>query len=138
MKKLLVKYLIISLGSLFLFHTASFAQAENSMEFDPSFVHVVYFWLNAPDNNADRASFEKALNTLLENSNYTKTNYVGTPPKAIREVVDDSFTYCLIVTFESEEAQEAYQVEPAHLKFIEDAGHLWDKVVVYDALGQSN
>ena len=90
--------------------------------------------MNNPDDATDRKAFENSLNTLLETSEYTKTNYVGIPPKAIREVVDDSFSYCLIVTFESQEAQEAYQVEEAHLKFIEDAGHLWNKVIVYDAL----
>ena len=110
------------------------AQESQEVEFDPAFVHAVYFWLNNPDEEADRLAFEVALNRLLETSEYTKTNYVGTPPKAIRDVVDDTFTYCLLVTFESEEAQEAYQVEPAHLKFIEDAGHLWKKVVVYDAI----
>jgi len=118
--------------------SSAHGQENAEIEFDPAFVHAVYFWLHNPDEPADRNAFESSLNTLLENSKYTKTNYVGTPPKAIRDVVDDSFTYFLLVTFESEEAQEAYQVEAAHLKFIEDAGHLWNKVVVYDALGMPN
>lgn len=118
----------------FVFLVQARAQESTEVEFDPTFVHVVYFWLNNPDIPADRLAFENSLNTLLETSKFTKTNYVGTPPKAIRDVVDDSFSYCLIVTFESAKAQEAYQVEPAHLKFIEDAGHLWNKVVVYDAM----
>ena len=130
--------LLFLVCAVFTFNTSINAQETSSVEFDPAFVHAVYFWLKSPENSADRTAFEKALNTLLETSKYTKTNYVGTPPKAIRDVVDDSFTYCLIVTFESEEAQERYQVEAAHLKFIEDAGHLWNKVVVYDALGQTN
>ena len=107
---------------------------ENSMQFDPNFVHTVFFWLHNPDNSDDRAAFEAALQQLLKDSKYTKTNYIGTAPKAIRDVVDDSFTYKLIVTFESGEEQELYQVEEAHLKFIEDANHLWKKVVVYDAI----
>lgn len=122
----------------FVFLTQANAQEMKKVEFDPAFVHAVYFWLHNPDNPADRSAFESSLNTLLEDSKYTKTNYVGTPPKAIRDVVDDTFTYCLLVTFESEEAQEAYQVEAAHLKFIEDAGHLWKKVVVYDAMDKTN
>ncbi len=102
--------------------------------FDPNFVHSVYFWLKNPDSQADRQDFETALKKLLKKSKYTKTNYIGTAPKAIRDVVDDSFTYNLLVTFESEEAQEAYQVEDVHLQFIEEAKHLWEKVVVYDAV----
>ena len=129
-----LKTIGIIFAMLALFSQAN-AQDNPTADFDRAFVHVVYFWLNNPDDAADRMAFENSLNTLLETSEYTKTNYVGTPPKAIREVVDDSFSYCLIVTFESAEAQEAYQVEPAHLKFIEDAGHLWNKVVVYDAIG---
>ena len=129
-----MKRTIIILSATLLFGIVLRAQEERNVEFDPAFVHAVYFWLNDPEDSSDRNAFEKALFTLLEDSKYAKTNYVGTPPKAIRDVVDDSFTYCLLVTFESEEAQEAYQVEAAHLKFIEDAGHLWNKVVVYDAL----
>jgi hypothetical protein len=60
---------------------------------------------------------------------------MGTPPKAVRDVVDDSFTYSLIVTFESAEAQEAYQEEEAHLIFIEECKDLWEKVIVYDSEG---
>ena len=107
---------------------------EKSTSFNPNFVHTVFFWLHNPDNADDRAAFETALKQLLKDSKYTKTNYIGTAPKAIRDVVDDSFTYKLVVTFESNEEQELYQGEEAHLKFIDDANHLWKKVIVYDAV----
>ncbi|MDX1314159.1 MAG: Dabb family protein [Eudoraea sp.] len=110
--------------------------AKTDPEFDPAFIHSVYFWLHNPDSESDRAAFEKAIYKLLANSKYAKTNFLGTPPKSTREVVDDSFTYNLFVTFESAEAQEAYQVEEAHLAFIEEAQALWKKVVVYDAEGE--
>ena len=111
------------------------AQNGPTREFDSNFAHVVYFWFNNPNDTNDRSKFEKSLNTFLENSKYAKTNFVGIPPKAIRDVVDDSFTYNLIVTFESEEAQAAYQNEKAHLIFIEECKDLWEKVIVYDAKG---
>jgi hypothetical protein len=111
------------------------AQQPETTAFDPAFAHVVYFWLHHPDNPADCREFEAAARELMATSRYTKTNFLGRPPKATREVVDDSFTYSLIVTFESAAAQEAYQKEQAHLDFIAKAGHLWKKVVVYDALG---
>jgi hypothetical protein len=126
--------------TLFLFSLTSTLSAQESKstpEFDPAFVHSVYFWLHNPDSESDRAAFEKAIHTLLANSKYTKTNFLGTPPKSTREVVDDTFTYNLFVTFESAEAQEAYQVEEAHLAFIEEAQSLWKKVVVYDAEGKA-
>jgi len=108
--------------------------APSAIDFDPNFVHSVYFWLKNPDKLADRQDFETALKKLLTKSKYTKTNYIGTAPKAIRDVVDDSFTYKMIVTFESAEDQELYQTEDVHLQFIEEANHLWGKVVVYDAV----
>lgn len=108
-------------------------QQENMKTFDPAFVHTVFFWLNNPDNTDDRARFEAALGTFLDQSGYAKTRYIGTPPQASRDVVDGSFTYSLVVTFESAEAQEAYQKEQPHLDFIEKASHLWKRVIVYDS-----
>lgn len=114
----------------------TFGQDKNEMKnFDSSFAHVVYFWFNNPDNESDKTRFEASLNKFLANSKYAKTNFVGIPPKAVRDVVDDSFTYNLIVTFESAEAQENYQNEEAHLIFIEECKDLWKKVIVYDAQG---
>ena len=101
--------------------------------FDDTYVHVVYFWLNNPESDTDRTAFENSLQNFLMKSKYAQTNYIGTPPKAVREVVDDSFTYNLVVTFDSAEAQENYQKEAAHLQFIEEASHLWNKVIVYDS-----
>ncbi len=112
-----------------------FAQEKDPATFDPAFTHVVYFWLHHPDNPDECLEFENAVRMLMEQSRYTKTNFLGRPPKASREVVDDTFTYTMIVTFESAAAQNAYQEEQAHLDFIANAGHLWKKVVVYDALG---
>ena len=111
------------------------AQDKTQDNFDSNFAHVVYFWFKNPDNEQDRATFEASLNKFLNSSKYAKTNFIGKPPKAVREVVDDSFTYNLIVTFESAEAQESYQAEEPHLVFIEECRHLWEKVVVYDAKG---
>lgn len=101
--------------------------------FDSSYAHIVYFWLKNPNSVEDRKAFETALVLFLETSEYAKTNFIGTPPVASREVVDDSFTYNLVVTFASAEAQEKYQEEASHKKFIDDASHLWNKVIVYDA-----
>lgn len=116
--------------------TTSFAQNKDTMKtFDSAFAHTVYFWFKNPDNASDKAKFETSLKTFLEDSKYAKTNFIGTPPKSKRDVVDGSFTYSLIVTFESAEAQEGYQKEEAHLTFIEECKDLWDKVIVYDSNG---
>ena len=129
MKKII---LFIGIGLLPLF---TIAQNEPMKQFDSNFAHVVYFWFKDPDNAADRAKFEKSLQTFLNSSKFAKTNFIGTPPKAVRDVVDDSFTYNLVLTFESAEAQDGYQKEEVHLTFIEECKHLWEKVIVYDAQG---
>jgi len=114
----------------------SYGQTKDEMKnFDTNFAHTVYFWFKNPDNKADRAKFEASLQRFLENSAFAKTNFIGTPPRATREVVDGSFTYSLIVTFESAKAQEGYQNEAPHLKFIEECKDLWEKVIVYDSNG---
>jgi len=48
-------------------------------------------------------------------------------------VVDGSFKYSLIVTFESAQAQQNYQDEAPHKLFIAESSKLWSKVIVYDS-----
>ncbi len=132
-----IKTLLFIAGcSLLLLPGQLTAQKSSDMKnFDPAFAHTVYFWLHNPDSEADRAAFEQSLKKFLSRSEYAKTNFIGTPPKASRDVVDGSFTYSLIVTFESAGAQAAYQAEQPHLDFISESEHLWEKVIVYDSTG---
>lgn len=124
---------------LFLFSTSgAFSQTEQMPELDKNFTHVVYFWLKNPDNSEDRESFVKSLSKFLKNSAYAKTKFIGVPANTPREVVDNSFTYSLILSFPSKEIQDLYQQEPAHLLFIKESEHLWKKVQVYDSIGIDN
>lgn len=104
-------------------------------EFDSHFVHNVYFWLKNPENKQDRADFEASLKKFLKSSKYAKTHFIGTPAKTPREVVDNSWTYSLVLTFPSKEIQNKYQDEDVHHVFIEESEHLWDRVQVYDSVG---
>ena len=117
------------------FTIESIAQNQANMNtFDSNFVHTVYFWLHNPDSQADCQKFEASLSKFLQSSEFAKTKFIGKPPKASRDVVDGSFTYSLVVTFESAQAQQAYQDEAPHKLFIEEASHLWKKVIVYDSI----
>ena len=97
------------------------------------FVHCVFFWLKEPVNQQACEEFEHHLKRFLETSRYVKSKHIGTMASSERGVVDSTYTYCLIATFDNREEQDKYQQEPVHLKFIEDAKHLWEKVVVYDS-----
>ena len=103
--------------------------------FDSNFAHVVYFWLNNPDSAEDRKAFETSLKKFLATSEYAQTKFIGQPANTPRDVVDNSWTYSIILTFPSKEIQNKYQQEPVHLKFIEESEHLWEKVQVYDSVG---
>ena len=97
------------------------------------FVHHVFFWLKDPKNTDARAEFEKGLQALVKVPQM-QTYHIGIPVPSDREVVDDSFTYSYIAYFKNKEDQEIYQSHPIHLKFVADCQHLWEKVVVYDAM----
>lgn len=103
-------------------------------EFDKNFVHSVYVWLKEPNNQSDRMVFENSLQKLFDNSKYTKTNYLGIPANTPRKVVDNSYTYLIVVTFTSKEEQDLYQTEAAHQEFLKEASSLWSKVLIYDAI----
>jgi hypothetical protein len=105
----------------------------NSNQLRKLFVHHVLFWLNDPDIDEARKDFEKGLQELIKIP-LIQTCHIGTPVQSPRDVVDDSFTYSYIAFFGSKEDQDIYQTHPIHLKFIADCQHLWNKVVVYDAM----
>ncbi|MEP3387650.1 MAG: Dabb family protein [Reichenbachiella sp.] len=98
------------------------------------FAHSVLIWLKNPDNASDRQKIEKGLKELIENSDYIRSAHLGVPALTARDVVDNSYTYHLMVTFGSKEEQDKYQVEPAHKKFLADCKNLWSKVLIYDSI----
>ncbi|MCG9970091.1 Dabb family protein [Christiangramia crocea] len=131
-----MKRFVMSLFILFfLASTPSVFGQEKKVEFDKNFSHVVYFWLKNPENIDDRQAFEASLKKFLRNSKYAQTKFIGVPAQTPREVVDNSYTYSLILSFPSKEIQNKYQQEEAHLKFIDESSSLWEKVLVYDSIG---
>ena len=105
--------------------------SENQMK--NVFVHHVFFWLKDPQNAEARKNFESGITELVKVPLIQKS-HIGMPVESPREVVDDSFTYSYMAFFKSKEDQDAYQTHPIHLKFVEDCQHLWEKVIVYDAM----
>ncbi|MFK7813445.1 MAG: Dabb family protein [Maribacter sp.] len=135
MKKTIFTLLFLTFTMTSFGQTDTDNKSDTMREFDSAFAHTVYFWLANPDNQQDRGAFETSLQKFLDNSGYAKTSFIGVPPRASRDVVDGSFTYSLIVSFESAEAQQNYQDEAPHKLFIEESSKLWTKVIVYDSKG---
>lgn len=106
---------------------------SNIINTPENFIHLVFFWLNKPENSEDRNAFETSMKKFLATSKYAKNKHFGIPAKTSRPVVDNSYTYCLKVTFEDLDDHNNYQIEAAHKQFIAEASHLWNKVLIYDS-----
>lgn len=98
------------------------------------FTHTVFFWMNEPDNQEHKEQLEAGLRKLIVSSDYSKFGHVGVPAGTDREVVDSTYSFSLLVTFETSEDQDKYQTEPAHLAFIDACKHTWSKVQIYDSV----
>lgn len=98
----------------------------------PQVLHQVFFWLKRPGNAEDRAELIKGLRTLREIPEVKKL-IIGTPASTMkRDVVDNSFDVSELMFFDNAADQDAYQVHPLHKAFVENYGHLFDRVIVYD------
>jgi len=113
--------------------TISRQATEKGIPFKNVFVHHVFFWLKEPKNAEAMKEFERGLQGLVTVP-LIQSYHIGTPVESPREVVDNSFTYSYMAFFRNKEDQNIYQTHPIHLKFIEDCQHLWEKVIVYDAM----
>ncbi len=97
-------------------------------------VHHVFFWLKNPGSVADRDRIIEGLKTLrkIEAIKELRIGVVASTEK--RDVVDNSWAVSELMFFEDLAGQASYQDHPIHQQFIKDCGHLWGKVVVYDAI----
>jgi len=114
--------------------TASEVEGKRSKVIDGKFVHVVLFWFKNPEDKSACIKFEKSLHSFIEQSAFVKSMHIGKPAGTDRAVVDNSYTYSLVVSFDSKEAQDKYQDEPVHKKFVEDCSDMWDRVQIYDSI----
>jgi hypothetical protein len=96
------------------------------------FVHVVNFWLKKDLSETDRQQFVTGVSTLGNISGLQSFN-VGKPAATDRPVIDNSYDYCLLTVFNNEEGHDAYQIDPIHLKFVDECKHLWERVLIYDS-----
>lgn len=100
----------------------------------PGFIHSVFFWLKEDLTDEQKAKFKAGVQSLSQ-IKHIQTFYMGPPANTVeRGVVDNSYSTALICQFEKPADQEAYQIDPIHLKFVEDCKDLWTKVIVYDNL----
>lgn len=97
-------------------------------------IHHAIFWLKNSASNEDRDKLVEGVKTLA-GINKIKQLYVGiVADTEKRDVVDQSWGVSEIMFFDNLENQASYQSDPIHQAFIKNYSHLWEKVIVYDAM----
>ncbi|WDZ99952.1 Dabb family protein [Mucilaginibacter sp. SJ] len=97
-------------------------------------VHHVFFWLKNPGSTEDRNKLVAGVKTLakIETVRKLRVGIVASTEK--RDVVDNSWAVSELMFFSDLAGQATYQTHPIHLEFIKNCSHLWEKVIVYDAV----
>lgn len=103
------------------------------MQLNNIFVHHVYFWLNNPGSEEDQKALLAGLKKLATVETIDQY-HIGVPASTRRTVIDSSYAASWLAIFTTAANQDSYQVDPIHLDFIKECSHLWNKVVVYDAI----
>lgn len=96
------------------------------------FVHIVNFWLKNELLKEEILIFENGLKSLEKIESVVYFN-VGKPAATDRPVIDRSYSYCLLTVFNDDKGHDIYQIDPIHLKFVNDCKIYWDKVVIFDS-----
>lgn len=100
----------------------------------PKLVHHVFFWLKNPGSKEDLEKLLAGLKTL-EKIESVRGVHFGVPASTEkRDVVDNSYSASEILFFDDTAGQKIYQDHPIHQQFVKDCSHLWERVVVYDAI----
>lgn len=108
--------------------------AAAAMNNYPKLVHHVFFWLKNPDSKEDLAKLLAGLRTLTKIETVRGAHFGVPASTEKRDVVDNSYSASEILFFDDTAGQKTYQDHPIHKQFVADCSHLWQRVVVYDAI----
>jgi Stress responsive A/B Barrel Domain len=97
------------------------------------FIHHVFFWLAEPENAENRKLLIEGLKKLSTAPTIQRF-HIGEPAGTSREVIDASYSVSWCLFFASTLDQDRYQVDPIHLRFVDECKHLWKRVQVYDTV----
>ena len=96
-------------------------------------MHHVFFWLNNPDSVEDCNNLVEGVKTLSKIETIREIHVGVLASTEKREVVATTWHVSEFMFFDDLAGQATYQTHPVHLDFIKNYGHIWNKVIVYDA-----
>lgn len=96
--------------------------------------HYVLFWLKENLSEQEKIGFTGFFEELRKVSTIKSLQYGAPANTTKRDVVDNSFSYNLLVHFKNMDDLNTYETHPIHLKAIEKYSKYWDKVVVHDSI----
>lgn len=100
----------------------------------PKLVHHVFFWLKNPGSKEDLSKLLAGLRTLTAIETVRGAHFGVPASTEKRDVVDNSYSASEMLFFDDLAGQKTYQDHPVHKQFVADCSHLWERVVVYDAI----
>jgi len=110
------------------------SKKEKSKKEKEVIAHYVLFWLKDDLTEQEVNDFTGFFEELKAIPNIKSLHY-GPPAKTHqRDVVDNSFSYNLLVYFDTMEDIDTYENHPIHLAAIDKYSKNWAKVVVHDSV----
>ena len=100
---------------------------------DPHIAHYVLFWLREDLTEQEVQDFAQFFEDLKPIPGIKSLHYGRPADTHPRDVVDNSFTYNLVVYFDTMEDLEVYENHKIHLDAIAKYSPNWTKVVVHDS-----
>ena len=99
-----------------------------------TFIHHVLFWAKNPTSTTETDQLFRALKSL-GTLPMIASAHVGKPivTDFDKSVTEASYTFSVVLVFDSAEKEKEYLYHPLHKKFIQDNMHLWGKVQVIDS-----
>ncbi|NGM65598.1 Dabb family protein [Sphingobacterium sp. SGR-19] len=97
-------------------------------------LHSVYFWLKEDISEEEEQDFLNFFEELRKVPGVQTLQYGKPAPTNPRPVVDNSFQYNLLVTFQNMEDINTYETHPKHTAAAEKYSKYWTKVEVRDTI----
>lgn len=97
-------------------------------------IHSVYFWLKPGLTSSEEKDFLNFFKALRKVPGVKSLTFGKPAPTTKRDVTDNTFSYNLILTFDTLAEIQVYETHPDHLKAAERYSRYWERVQVRDTV----